>query len=214
MDNDVARPGPDDLDDPAAGEIDAVEPDEDAAGGAVTDADQDAAIEAYWAVARKRTGINRLDVVVGQAPLSNVVPPAWAFGGTPEEADALLALVLSGEKTATTSAKWEYDAEDVPLPALGDLSIVLDGRGRPQALISTTAVAVVPFGEVGEDHAAAEGEGDGSLESWRRAHEAYFREHSPGHEVTPETPVVLERFKLIYPRRARSGGDRHGGTEA
>ncbi|MEE6296282.1 ASCH domain-containing protein [Georgenia wangjunii] len=209
MDNDAAQPGPDDFDGtPAPG------PGAGPAADVETDADQDAAIEAYWAVARKRTGINRLDVVVGQAPLSNVVPPAWAFGGTPEEADDLLALVLAGQKTATTSARWEYDAEDVPLPALGDLSIILDGQGRPQALISTTAVEVVPFGEVGEEHAAAEGEGDGSLETWRRAHEAYFREHRAEHEVTPDMPVVLERFTLLYPRVNRAGGPVAGdGTE-
>ena len=50
-----------------------------------------------------------------------VPPPAWSFGGTPEEADDLLELVLSGRKTATASAKWDYDAEDEPLPAVGAL---------------------------------------------------------------------------------------------
>lgn len=165
--------------------------------------DTDAAIENYWQLARKRVGINRLDVVVGQGPLSNVVPPAWAFGGTPDEADALLALVLSGRKTATASARWEYDDAGAPLPAVGDLSIVLDGAGRPRALLSTTAVDVVPFDEVGAEHAAAEGEG--SLEEWRAAHARFFADSARGssREMAPDMPVVLERFRLLDPSPPR-----------
>lgn len=32
------------------------------------------------------------------------------IGGTPEQADRLLALVLDGTKTATASALWDYEA--------------------------------------------------------------------------------------------------------
>ncbi|WP_127573203.1 ASCH domain-containing protein [Georgenia faecalis] len=168
-----------------------------------TDADQDAVIEAYWQLTRKRAGINRLDVIIGQAPLSNVVPPAWAFGGTPEEADALLDLVLAGNKTATTSAQWEYEEADAPLPAVGDLSIILDGSGRPRALIVTTAVDVVPFDAVDAEHARAEGEG--SLEDWRAAHTRLFGDvaRAVGRTLAEDMPVVLERFRLLDPKAPR-----------
>jgi uncharacterized protein YhfF len=57
---------------------------------------------------------------------------------------------------------------------------------------------VVPFDEVDADHARDEGEGDGSLEHWRRVHERDFTEHAAG-GFQPDMPVVLERFRVLYP---------------
>src|SRR5690606_36737524 len=138
----------------------------------------------------------------GPTVLGSLRPPAWAFGATPEQADELLALVLEGRKTATAGALWDYEAEGEALPESGGLSIVLDGDGHPRALIVTTGVVVVPFDQVDADHAAAEGEGDGSLDYWRRVHQEFFTEHAAhDREFTPDMPVVLERFTLIYPTR-------------
>ncbi|MGO1317393.1 MAG: ASCH domain-containing protein, partial [Cellulomonadaceae bacterium] len=56
------------------------------------------------------------------------------------------------------------------------------------------------FDEVTAEHAAAEGEDDGSLDSWRTEHERYFRRVlAPlGVEFSGDMPVVLERFELRY----------------
>src|SRR5690625_3956065 len=106
---------------------------------------QDAAVAAYWDTARKRAGLTRLDVVVGQQALGTVQPPAWSFGADAREADELLELVLAGRKTATASAAEPYEVHGIEVPAPGDLSIILDGAGRPRALIVTTEVAIVAF---------------------------------------------------------------------
>ena len=74
----------------------------------------------------------------------------------------------------------------------------MDGAGEPRALIRTTDVRVVPFSQVDADHAAAEAEGDGSLERWRSGHRDFF-ERTIG--FTEDMPVVLERFELLYPSR-------------
>jgi len=173
--------------DPATG------PDEDEA--------QDLAVDAYWATARKRAGMTELTGVLAEQPLAAVEPPAWAFSADPEEADELLALVLAGLKTATASAVASYEAEGVPLPSPGDLSILLDGRGRPRALIATTHVQVCRFDEVDAEHAAAEGEGDRTLLDWQRAHEGFFTDElaAVGQQFTASTAVVLERFRLLDP---------------
>ena len=89
-----------------------------------------AEIVAFWERARSRVGLARLPVITGVSPTASVPPPAWAFGDTPRLADALLALVLTGTKTASASAAWEYEAIDQPLPRVGDLSIIVDGRGK------------------------------------------------------------------------------------
>lgn len=107
--------------------------------------------------------------------------------------------MLSGDKTATSSSHWEYD-EETPVPVVGELSIILDGDGHPRALIRTTSVEIVPFDQVDADFAAAEGEDDRSLESWRAGHRDYFTRVLVGHEFHEDMPVVCERFELRFPR--------------
>jgi uncharacterized protein YhfF len=153
----------------------------------------------FWETARVRAGEGKVGVVTGFGISATVPPPAWSFGDNPALADGLLAAVLSGEKTATSSSQWEY-GEDVPLPQVGELSIILDGAGHPRALIRTTSVEVIPFDQVTADFAAAEGEDDGSLEAWRTGHREYFTRVLDGHEFREDMPVVCERFELRFPR--------------
>lgn len=132
--------------------------------------------------------------------LPEAVPEAWSFGATPEQADGLLQLVLDGVKVGTASSLWDYEATGDPLPYEGELSIILDGEGRPRALIETTSLRTVPFDEVDADHASSEGEGDRTLDYWRAAHERYWRAYSENPRgFEPRTPVICERFRLIFP---------------
>ena len=126
----------------------------------------------------------------------------WHFGTGGEMADELVDLVVHGAKRATAGALWSYEAEGEPIPAVGEYSVVTDGAGVARAIIRTASVDVVRFEDVGADFAAAEGEGDLSLEYWRDGHWRYFtRELAEiGREARPDMPVVCERFELIYPR--------------
>jgi uncharacterized protein YhfF len=131
--------------------------------------------------------------------LPSRLPEAWAFGATGEHADGLLELVLSGAKTGTASSLWDHEATGEPAPQPGELSIILDGAGRPRAVLETTDVAIVPFDEVDEDHARSEGEGDRTLCAWREIHERYWRDHSENPRgFAPGMPVVCERFRLLH----------------
>lgn len=157
-------------------------------------------IAEFWESSRVQAGLGRIAVVGGLTVAEGVAPVAWSFGDNPEQADRLLELVLAGTKRATSSALSEYDEEDAPLPKAGDLSIVVDGAGHPKALIRTTEVEVVPFGEVSEELAAAEGEGDRTLASWRADHAEFFRRVLGVESVPEDFMVVTERFELLYPR--------------
>lgn len=173
-------------------------------GGPADDAatvDQALEIQDFWETARGRAGVGRLDVVTGTGSNSSVPPPAWAFGDNPRLADELLGLVLDGTKTATAASLAELEATGEPVPRPGDLSILLDGAGRPRALIRTTRVDVVPFRDVSAEFAALEGEDDRTLASWRREHERYFRRvlEGTGVEFHEDLPVAAERFELLYP---------------
>lgn len=158
-------------------------------------------LDAFWTVARHQTRTNPVPAYLGTLSGEALTPPAWAFGATTEQADELIALVLDGTKTATASAAWDYEHEDEQLPRVGDLAIVLDGAQHPRALIEVMRVDVVPFDDVDAEHAHLEGEGDRSLAHWRAVHERFFTEHA-AHDrgFDPAMPVVLERFRVLYPR--------------
>ncbi len=151
-------------------------------------------VDAFWEDARVRAGLNPAGVYLGRNVEETLQPPAWSFGSDPVHADRMVELVLAGTKTAMASARSEYDADGQDLPEPGDLSIVLDGAGRPRALIRTTDVRVVAFGDVDAEHARAEGEGDGSLQHWRAAHRDLL-----GRSAAVDEPgeVVLERFRVL-----------------
>ncbi|WP_082031312.1 ASCH domain-containing protein [Actinomyces polynesiensis] len=169
-------------------------------------------VDLFWQEASKSAGLTRLDVVIGTNPEALVPPPAWQFGWTAKQATELVELVLSGAKTATAGPLSDYDDGVEQLPTIGELGIACDGAGHPRALVRTDAVAVVPFDEVDELHAAAEGEGDLSLDFWRRAHVRML----PGHEGRdidepwpedtpwPTDDMVLERISCVHPRPRRS----------
>ncbi len=160
---------------------------------------EESAVRAFWDLARFHAKLNTAPTYFGPTTLEVVPPPAWSFGANPEQADALLELVLDGTKTATAGALWDYESDGEPLPEPGSLSIILDGRGHPRALIECTASAVVPFDEVDEEHARLEGEGDRSLVHWRDVHERFFTEVAThDHGFQPDMPVVLERFRVVY----------------
>ncbi len=161
--------------------------------------DQGEAIQLYWEAVRAKARIGRLAVYMGTDLAAAVAPPAWSFGDDPRLADELLAHVLSGRKTGTSTALAEL-GPDEPLPRVGELSILLDGGGRPRALVRTSEVETVRFDEVDAAFAAAEGEDDLSLESWREQHEIYWRRVLGDDAFDPAMQVVTERFELLDPR--------------
>lgn len=127
---------------------------------------------------------------------------AFFFADSEETANSLAALVLSGTKRATAASVWSFELEGKRLPAPGDLSVVTDWAGTPLCIIETFAVDIVPFGQVTEEFAVAEGEGDGSLDYWREAHREYFARECARHGrlFSEDMLVACERFKVVHRR--------------
>ena len=115
--------------------------------------------------------------------------PRFAFGDGPALADELLALVVSGRKTATCTTP-----DDPALSRPGARWVVTDGRGRPACVIETTEITIRRYEEVDAAFAHDEGEGDRSLESWRQAHRRYFERQG---KFAERMLLVCERFRLI-----------------
>lgn len=132
------------------------------------------------------------------------MPEAWGFGDNPEMAEELGRLVLKGIKTATASAVWEYEAENEPFPRVGELSIITGSQGQPLCIIETMEVMIRPYNEVDAQFAFDEGEGDRTLEYWQTAHRVFFDRTLSrlGLEFTETMPLLLERFRVIYPKKS------------
>ena len=148
-----------------------------------------ATVERFWRTFCTRHGIDpgtRRDV--------------FAFGDDPAMQDELLELILHGPKRATAGLVLEHELAGDPLPVAGAFSVVLDGAGRPRAVIRTTAVDIRPFSEVDAAFAWDEGEDDRTLASWREGHWRYFTRACArlGRTFSEDLPVVLERFTLVW----------------
>lgn len=121
------------------------------------------------------------------------------FGSSADMADALLELVLSGQKRATASALPWYEIENEPVPKAGDLIILTNFAGEPKCVAEVTAVAVLPFRDITWEICKREGE-DENLESWRAGHIHFFTldGQQVGFEFTWDMPVVFEDFEVVY----------------
>jgi len=150
-----------------------------------------ARVEAFWHRAIASGAID------ASTPLPSVVEP---FGDSAELADELIALVVDGPKRATAGALADYEREAADVPVPGALSIATDGRGRPRAVLQTTAVRVGPLSSVDDSFAWDEGEGDRTRRSWLEDHETFFRRYLPtiGIDFDREMATVFERFDVLY----------------
>lgn len=124
---------------------------------------------------------------------------SWSFGF---DADLLANLVVKGEKTATASAYQLYEIENEPLPKTGSYNIILDSKNNAMCIIETTKVYVEDFNKVSKEHAFKEGEGDKSLDYWRKGHKEFFVicMNEVGKEFSEDMKVVCEEFKVVFKR--------------
>jgi uncharacterized protein YhfF len=113
----------------------------------------------------------------------------FSFGDSPALADELAALVLAGLKRATCWA-----ASDGMLTEVGKRMVMLDGAGKPSAVLETVELVQRRFDEVDAAFAYDEGEGDRSLAFWERAHRAYFTRKG---QFVEGMLLYCERFRVV-----------------
>lgn len=138
------------------------------------------------------------------AMLGGYEPPrqeieAYHFGDSPELAAKLAHLVVKGRKRATTGWIEALERADELIPRAGMLWVVTDYFGYPQCVTETVEVLRVPFGEVPEDIARGEGEGDLTYADWREAHLNYFRREAEalGIDFNDRALMCAEVFRVL-----------------
>jgi uncharacterized protein YhfF len=120
-----------------------------------------------------------------------------SIGSAPEHADEGAELILNGTKTLTSSPFWDYP--DGRIPFEGALSVLLDGSRRPRAIVETTKVEIMPFGSITDEMARAYGEGEQTVEWWRRVMGDFYRDSAARHGavLTDDTPHIWEWFEVV-----------------
>lgn len=124
----------------------------------------------------------------------------WQFMGGGKGCDRLASLVRANIKTATSSLLALYETYGEELPKADDYSVILDSEEEPLFIIKNKKVEIKKFSEVDADFAYKEGEGDQSLEYWRKVHREYFTEvcRDCGMEFSEDMEVVCEEFEIVF----------------
>jgi uncharacterized protein YhfF len=122
------------------------------------------------------------------------------YGDSPELSKELLDLIRSGRKRAGTGLLWAYEHDGESIAQTGDVEIVVDHCNQPALITRIVSSKVVPFNEVTPEYAAIEGEGDGSLEYWRKGHWNFFSRECQriGREPLESMPVICNVFEVLH----------------
>jgi len=129
---------------------------------------------------------------------------AMTVGRTAAHANEGAALILQGIKTATSSPFWDYP--DGRIPFAGGLSVLLDGQRRPVGIVETIGVEKIRFRDVTQQMARAYGEGERTLEWWRRVIGDWYRDKAvqDGQVFVEDDQILWEWIKVA--RRAPLDG--------
>jgi uncharacterized protein YhfF len=110
-------------------------------------------------------------------------------------------LVVNGIKRAHATLEHDFTRDNDTLPQPGDHLVVLDGRGRPRAIVRNSHVERRHFDEIDDAFAFEAGEGDLTLRWWLTAHRQDFAERAEreGFQIGERAVLILEYFERVWP---------------
>ncbi|MGG8076683.1 ASCH domain-containing protein [Klebsiella aerogenes] len=112
---------------------------------------------------------------------------------SPELASELANLIKKGIKTASCGSFASYQQEE-SAPRIGSYNIILDGQNVPVCVIRLVSLQLVRFCDINEEFARKEGEGDLSLEYWKKEHQRFFIRE--GH-FSEDMELIAEEFEVV-----------------
>ena len=147
-------------------------------------------VESLWNAFLKENPNNRL----------KKTPSSFYFCDNEKDADECASLVVKEIKKATATSLWWYKKSNKTLPNVGNQFVVTNWNGYAKAVIEIIKTEKIPYNQITAEFAEIEGEGDKSLEYWKRVHKAYYkREMEPhGDKFDENMIIVCEYFKTIY----------------
>ena len=123
-----------------------------------------------------------------------------SYAGNRRTTDSLLQLYLSGKKIAGSSLVQDFISSGESLPQVGDFWILLDSNSMPRCILKTERSEMHKFKDVTVEIAVAEGEGDLSIDFWKKTHKKFYDPFLKTWGVTDieDAAVVTEFFKLVH----------------
>lgn len=120
------------------------------------------------------------------------------FGTHGESRARLVNFILHGNKRATAGLLHDYAKEGEPVEHVGECLAMVDNVGKHVATLQVTRVDISRFGDVPDEFAVAEAEGDLNAADFRTSHSDYWTK--VGEAVTDDTQVVQIYFALLTHR--------------
>lgn len=117
----------------------------------------------------------------------------FSLGDTQEMSENLLFLVKQGIKRGTS---WSASLGDFNTK-VNDKIIITDFNENPVILIKVLDLDLVKFKEVSKDFALIEGEGDFSIDYWRKSHKKYFEREGTYSENMAVYCMTFEVIKIF-----------------
>ena len=129
-------------------------------------------------------------------------PKTIHFCDNEEDANTCATLVKKGIKRATSDSLLGLQYRKERLPKIGDYTVITNWEGEAQCIVKTTKVRLKPFFSIDEDYAQLEGEGDKSLEYWKKVHWDYYTRELEQYGRVPRDSmiVVCQEFEKIFER--------------
>lgn len=127
-------------------------------------------------------------------------PQSYFFCNNKKDADDCADLVVQRIKQATSTSVWWFEKNSEKLPRIGDIAIVTNWDGCPKAIVRTTRVEVLKFKDTTPEYAYIEGEGDRSLQYWKKVHWDYYESEMKefGEYPFEEMEIICEYFETIW----------------
>lgn len=127
-------------------------------------------------------------------------PQSFFFCDNKKDADECAELVVKKIKQATSPSAWWFKKNNESFPKIGDLAIVTNWNGEPKAIIRTKKTEVVKFKDITPKYAYTEGEGDKTLEYWKKTHWEYYTNEMKEFNESPseDMEIVCEYFETIW----------------
>ncbi|HJE89673.1 MAG TPA: ASCH domain-containing protein [Dietzia timorensis] len=118
--------------------------------------------------------------------------------------EKLVAGIVAGDKTTTSSLYEEWRRDREPLPPVGRREVVVDSAGVGICITETVRISTCRLADITLSHAVGEGEGFTNVAAWRSAHEGFWNSAEfrasvgePQLRIDDDTLIVCEEFRLV-----------------
>jgi uncharacterized protein YhfF len=127
-------------------------------------------------------------------------PSTTFFGDNEIDANTLADLTKKGVKKATSYSLLGLQNRNEKLPKIGDFIVVTNWSGEAQCIVRTTSVKLKPYFSIDTTYAQIEGEGDKSLDYWKKTHWDYYTRELQkfGREPRESMIIICQEFEKVY----------------